>query len=78
MVLGACGFSRYLRGWVSGEGPLILALIPVVPVLPGIKISGPTPNPLLFLLTQVLREGNSKVPTNIRCPALWEDDVSSA
>lgn len=56
MVLGACGFSRYLRGWDSGKGPLILALIPVVPILPGIKIHGPNPNPLLFLLTRVLKE----------------------
>lgn len=43
-------------GGDSGKGPLILALIPVDPILPGIRIYGPNPNPLLFSLTQVLKE----------------------
>lgn len=56
MVLGAGGFSGSLRGWNSGKEPLILALIPMDPVLLGICTHEPDPNPLLFFLTQVLRE----------------------
>lgn len=56
MGLGACGFSKYLSGWDSGKGPLILPLIAVDLILPGIKIYGPNPNPLLFSLTQVHKE----------------------
>lgn len=56
MVLGACGFSRYLRGRDSGEGPFILTLIAMDPILPRFRIQGSDSSPLLFFLTQALRE----------------------